>query len=176
MERLLNFLIHNGKSWIIEERETNRRTAVALSKEEKVHLQPHFKPETLDSVRVRRVGQIKNPDFYSVFLQAGQQIPLDFAQMVGITFIDTIVIAESKVSVPNWIPLIFHECVHVFQYQHLGVAKFVEEYVMGWARNGFDYYKIPLEQQAYQLQSQFITAPQVPLDVETKVKTCGNTS
>jgi hypothetical protein len=170
MEGLLEFLIKNGKIWVISQREANRGVAVALSQEEKEILQPHFRPETLNSVRVRRVTQINNPEFYTVFEQAGQQIPLDFRQMAGITFIDTILIAEPRVTSTEWIPLLFHECVHVCQYQLLGAEMFVEQYVNGWAHTGFNYYNIPLEQHAYQLQSQFEAAPQLSLDVDASVR------
>jgi hypothetical protein len=145
-------------------------TAVALSQNEKELLQLHFKPETLDSVRVQRVSEISNPDFYDFFEQAGQPIPLDFRQMGGITFIDTILIAEPRISSTEWIPLLFHECVHVCQYQLLGVEMFVEQYVNGWARNGFNYLNIPLEQHAYQLQLQFENAPHISLNVEASVR------
>jgi hypothetical protein len=155
---------------VASQREANRGNAIPLSQTEKELLQPHFRPETLDSVRVRRVPQINNPDFYSIFEQAGQQIPMDFREMAGITFIDTILVAEPRVSLTEWISLLFHECVHVCQYQLLGTGLFIEQYVNGWALGGFDYYKIPLEQQAYQLQSQFDATARVSLDVELSVK------
>lgn len=170
MQGLLEFLMENGKIWVVSQREASRGIAIPLSQAEKEVLQPHFGCETLDSVRVLRVPQINNPDFYSILEQAGQQVPLDFREMAGITFIDTILVAEPKVSATEWISLLFHECVHVCQYQLLGVELFVEQYLNGWARGGFDYYNIPLEQQAYQLQSEFDAATGVSLDVELSVR------
>ncbi len=166
MEQVLNYLIENGKGWIANQRDINHPISLQLSQQEKEHLKLHFSLDTLDSVRVRTVHQINNPDFYSVFEQAGQQIPLDFRQMAGITFIDTILVVESKIPAGGWISLLFHECVHVCQYKTLGVEKFVEQYVNGWAQNGFEYLNIPLEQDAYALQSRFESSPSTPINVE----------
>lgn len=51
--------------------------------------------------------------------------------------------------------LMFHELVHVVQYQLLELAEFVEWYVHGWVKNGFDYFAIPLERYAYELQRRY---------------------
>jgi hypothetical protein len=45
--------------------------------------------------------------------------------------------------------------VHVTQYRLLGAKRFAELYVIGWAQNGFEYGRIPLERQAYDLQKKF---------------------
>lgn len=170
MEQQLNFLIEHGRIWIISQREANRKLSIPLSQKEKEQLQPFFQPETLDSVRVRKVLQINNPDFYEDFEKSGQPIPLDFREMEGITFINTVLIAEPKIISSNWRPLLFHECVHVCQYKLLGVEKFVEEYVNGWASNDYTYENIPLEEQAYGLESKFKENPHGPFNVESIVK------
>ena len=170
MEQSLNFLIEHGKIWVVSEREANREFSVPLSQKEKKQLQQYFRFETLNSVRIRKIQQINNPDFYEAFEKSGQPIPLDFREMGGITFIDTVLIAEPKVISSNWLPLLFHECVHVCQYKLLGVEKFVEEYVNGWASNDYTYENIPLEEQAYDLESQFKENPHVPFNVESIVK------
>jgi hypothetical protein len=101
----------------------------------------------------------------------GRPIPLDFTAMWGITFIDTIVLATTKVGVNSerLISLLFHECVHICQYQQLGLHAFMERYVLGWAQNGFQYKKIPLEEHAYYLQNKFETTAQ-PFSVEASVQ------
>ena len=65
--------------------------------------------------------------------------------------------------------LIFHECVHVAQYQILGVGEFIRRYVEGWAANGYEYASIPLEVDAYALQGRFETSPNAPFSVESDV-------
>lgn len=167
---MINYLTENGIKWIVDEREANRKFSSPLSQDEKEQLQLYFRPDTLDSVRVRKVPQLYNPDFYKVIEKTGQPIPLDFREMHGIAFNDTVLIATPKVSVEDWIPLLFHECVHVCQYQLLGVDTFIEEYVNGWANNDYQYKNIPLEEQAYELESKFRTVPYDPFDVEAMVK------
>ncbi len=169
MEQLINFLIENGRSWVISQRDSNRGSAEPLSRLEIDQLGVHFQPGTLDRVRVRKVSQIENPGFYSALEQADQSIPLDFRQMAGITFVDTLLVAEPKVPNERWIPLLFHECVHVCQYHVLGVNIFVREYVNGWAQNGFDYNQIPLERDAYELQRAFEASPHRNLNIEEQI-------
>ena len=41
------------------------------------------------------------------------------------------------------------------QYKILGLDEFMERYVRGWAENGSDYFRIPLEVMAYELQEQY---------------------
>ena len=96
-------------------------------------------------------------------------MPIDFRKMDGITFIDTVLIAEPKGAAGNYFSLLFHECVHVCQYRLLGVNRFIEEYVNGWANHDQNYYNIPLEKQAYGLESKFKAAPNEPFDVEAVV-------
>ena len=170
MEKQLNFLIENGKPWVRSQRTLHRPLAQALSASIRQPLEPYFKPDTLDCVRVRVVPSIENPGFYAEFEKAGQPIPLDFSLMDGITFVDTVLIAEPSIRSTGLLPLIFHECVHVVQYKVLGADVFVSQYVNGWASNGFDYFSIPLEKTAYAMQSRFQAGEHIPFSVEQHVE------
>ena len=169
MEQVLSILIEQGKMWVRSQRELHRPLAKELDPSVRERLDPYFKPDSLDTVRRRAVPSIENPAFYAEFEKAGQRIPLDFRAMSGITFMDTILIAESKVAATDLVPLVFHECVHAFQYRVLGVDAFVEQYINGWASNGFDYFSIPLERQAYDLQRRFELERNVSFSVEREV-------
>jgi len=133
---------------------------------------PFFGTNTLARIRVVSLKEIPNPPFYSVLIGRGQQIPLDFTQMAGITFLDTVLISEkeAELSEPGLTSLLFHEAVHVVQYEHLGLEQFMQEYVMGWANNGFEYPNIPFEQQAYALQDRFLENPSVVFSVHDEVR------
>lgn len=157
MDHLLTSFIQAGIQWVQEQRNKHRLVARQLHPEERQKLSPYFTPDTLNTVALSFVPIIENPTFYAQLQQIGQSIPLDFSIMLGITFFDTIVIATTKVdeNSDRWLPLLFHECVHVCQYRHLGLQVFMEQYVMGWASNGFQYASIPLEAIAYLLQSRF---------------------
>jgi len=170
MEQLLNFLKINAKDWLVSEREKHRENAMNIRHEDKIVLENHFYAGTLENIRVCKIEQIENPPFYASFEKTGQPIPLDFREMRGITFIDTIVIAEPKVTPDIWLSLLFHECVHVCQYTILGVDKFIEQYVDGWVGSGYDYASIPLEVDAYELQREFETTSLSTLSVESEIK------
>lgn len=171
MENLdIEFLKKNGKLWVQSQRNALRGAANALSIAEKQILGTHFTQETLNTVRILKVAQIENPEFYKKYVLAGITIPIDFRHMVGIAFIDTVVMAEPKIAIKDWFSFLFHECVHVCQYQLLGLDNFIEEYVNSLAQNNGEYLQISLEIDAYDLQELFNISPNIPLDVETQVR------
>lgn len=166
----IRFLIDNGKLWIAAEQAARRPRAQPLPDQVRRRFAPYFAASILDAARVQRVPLIPNPPFYAHLAAVGQPLPLDFTQMAGITFIDTILIARSKVTAQSFDPLLFHECVHMVQYALLGADQFVEQYVTGWAANGRQYERIPLEAEAYQLQHAFTGNPGASFSVETAVR------
>ena len=122
-------------------------------------------------MKIANVPILENPPFYEELQAAGLPIPLDFSQMTGITLVDTVLISQVTVIPPDdWLPLIFHELVHVLQYQELGLERFVRMYVTGWAAVGGNYFDIPLERDAYQLDGMFRVAPTKPFDVLSDVR------
>ncbi len=169
MLELVPYMIREATAWIRSQREERRSAGVSLADRELTVLNPFFQEDTLRRVRVVQVPQIQNPGFYQDLSRMGQPIPLDFRQMAGITYIDTVLIAVGKTPSSKWHSLLFHECVHVAQYQILGVDMFAAQYVQGWADNGFRYDAIPLEQDAYQLQGRFERNNDTPFSVETEV-------
>lgn len=166
----IGFLIERGKSWIAAERTVRRPRAQPLPDQLRRRFGPYFPAGVVDTARMQFGPQIPNPPFYAELAAAGQPMPIDFTQMWGITFIDTILIAQSKVTPEALEPLLFHECVHIMQYDILGADRFVEQYVTGWALNGRVYERIPLEAEAYQLQSTYTAHPGVTFSVEAAVR------
>jgi hypothetical protein len=78
---------------------------------------------------LRRI-RVGNPPFYEELVQMGfdrGSLP-DFDVMAAITFVDTIVSHE-----PFTKELLFHELVHVAQYEKLGLADFAAKYVTALA-------------------------------------------
>ena len=155
--QLVTYFIENGRPWVVAQRELHRPNGRTLTTQESAALLPYFNAATLNSVVIREVPLIENPGFYAELAARDTRPPLDFSQMHGITFVDTIVVTRQRMDSNNtpWLSLLFHECVHVCQYRALGVASFVKYYVEGWAQHGFNYFAIPLEVQAYQLQHSY---------------------
>jgi len=171
VQALLEFLIREGAAWVQAQKGLHRPNGRVLTTQEKRSFAGFFEPETLDAARVKKVPVIQNPDFYDELAQLGVQAPMDFSEMAGITFGDTILISVTKT--PPDAPLdslLFHELVHVVQYEALGVPEFVRRYIQGWAQNGFQYAAIPLERDAYELQGRYDAQPQQPFSVSVEVR------
>lgn len=166
---MISYLEKEGRNWIVTQRDAYWVKGRPLKSSTRRVIGSFFQSDTLNCARICEVSQIENPPFYKELEEQGISIRLDFRDMAGITFIDTILLAPSIISTESRISLVFHECVHVAQYLFLGVDRFAHEYVTGWANNGFNYSKIPLEVQAYQLQQLFVLNPEKIFSVEMKI-------
>jgi len=168
---LVEFLIRKGADWVRAQRDLHRPTARALTAQEKGSFAGFFDTQTLDSARIKTVPVIQNPEFYNQLTTLGVRIPLDFTGMSGIAFEDTILLSTTQTSghAPS-ASFLFHELVHVVQYETLGLHAFVQQYIQGWAQNGFQYAAIPLERDAYELQSRYESQPQQAFSVSAEVR------
>ncbi len=168
---VIDFLIQNGAEWVRAQRDLYRPTARPLTTEEKAAFAGFFDAQTLDSAQIKNVPVIQNPEFYGQLSALGVSTPLDFTMMAGITFEDTILISVTR-TLPStpFAPLLFHELVHVVQYETLGLQGFVVQYIRGWEQNGFQYAAIPLEHDAYELQSRYESQPQQAFSVRAEVR------
>jgi hypothetical protein len=156
LESLIAFLTPKAEAWIVQQREMHRPAATRLPNSILDVLTPFYARATLERARFRLVERIDNPPFYNELSAAAPSIELiDFEQMAGITFDDTVLIRGSSNSEIDATSLIFHELVHVAQYERLGVPGFARRYVRGWAENNMQYGAIPLERDAYVLQARF---------------------
>ncbi len=170
-DQLLAYLIENAEAWVREQREIHRPTGRELTSEERNALGDYFEEDILGSARVATVPNIANPEFYQELMHLGFPMPLDFRQMSGITFDDTILLSQAKPApAGEHMALLFHELVHVVQYSILGINEFIERYIVGWADNEFMYDQIPLEKQAYDLQARYRAALAAPFAVAALVR------
>ncbi len=166
MDNLLDYLIEQAKAWVRSQQSLHRHLGDLLSGTELSALAPFFRTSTLAKVRIREIETIENPDFYAALRLEIQRELIDFEQMKGITFCDTILLVKTNSATRADTSLLFHECVHVVQYHLLGIDDFIEQYITGWAENGYQYEAIPLERDAYQLQGRFDQNPLAPFSVE----------
>lgn len=160
----LEWVIQQVAAYIDQQRQTYGRRAVSLSQSQTATMQPFFPKSTLNSARVIALTgeRFGNPPFYGELVKMGFEagsLP-DFAHMAAITFVDTVVSHE-----PFGDRLLFHELVHVVQYEKLGLAEFAARYVRGFLSGG-SYEAIPLEVNAYELDARFAAAPAKPFSVE----------
>jgi len=162
------WVIQQVAAYIGRQRQAYRGKAVALSQNQRTVMQLFFPASTLDSVRVVVLNgeRIGNPPFYGEILKMGFEagsLP-DFADMAAITYVDTVVSHETFTD-----RLLFHELVHVVQYENLGLAEFAAKYVRGFLSGG-SYEAIPLEMNAYELDARFAATPTKPFSVADEVQ------
>jgi hypothetical protein len=149
-------LMQESYRWILQMRSSHVLVAKRISTPDRESLQPYFTSNALDRARVAVVDHIDNPPFYPQFQGSGVRGLIDFHNMDGITFVDCILLSKSISGEKDGrLSILFHELVHVVQYWLLGPRRFVEHYLTGWYKGGGDYFKIPLEKQAYDLQRRF---------------------
>jgi hypothetical protein len=121
-------------------------------------LEAFFEPGVLEQARFCSVPIIENPPFLGAAAALGIPQTIDFTATSGITFVDTVAVSEAQPA-EEPLALIFHELVHVVQYDILGVDEFMRQYVLGFAAAGFSYDGLPLERMAYDLQGRFAVQP-----------------
>lgn len=155
-------------SYIEKQRQTYRPSAVPLDRNERAAMQLFFPLSCLGSTRVVVLSdhRVTNPPFYGELVKMGfDSISLPgFKRMTAITFVDTVVSHA-----PFTERLLFHELVHVVQYEKLGLPEFAAKYVRGFLSGG-SYEAIPLERNAYELDARFAAAPLKPFSVETEIE------
>ena len=163
--------IEKAIAWIISQRDKYRLNARPWSSEELQEMAHFFPIAFLSNVKITEVPIIENPPFYSE-LQGEEIVHLiDFNKIQGITFVDTILISQAHYpKAHEWLPLIFHELVHVAQYQLLGIDVFIEHYIKEFIEQGFRYENIFLESHAYELQNRYMTAPSMSFPVVEEVR------
>jgi hypothetical protein len=161
-------IIQQVAEYIEHQRQIYRGRAVLLDSHQRSALQPFFPATALDSTRVVVLAgeRVSNPPFYAQLVQMGfapADLP-DFSHMAAITFVDTVVSHE-----PFTHQLLFHELVHIVQYEKVGVVEFASKYVRGFLKGG-SYEAIPLEMSAYELDARFAATPAKPFSVEVEVQ------
>ncbi len=161
------WLARRAAAWVARQRDAHRPFAQPLDGQMKARLEPYFDARTLAPVRVREVPRI-DPPWPLAMIDRVRELPLDFDYLWGITFVDTILVATDAVSEEEQIPNVFHECVHVVQYTHLGLVGFMRRYLEEWVTSGYSYWSIGLERHAFDLQRRFSDGA-APFPVEAEV-------
>jgi hypothetical protein len=161
-------VVHHVAQYIETQRHTYRGNASSLDQSQKAVMAPFFPESVLNSTRVVVLAEqrVSNPDFYGDLVKMGFELASlpDFRDMAAITFVDTVVFHEPIVN-----RLLFHELVHVVQYEKLGLAQFAAKYVKGFMTGG-SYEAIPLERNAYELDARFAKAAASVFSVEDEVQ------
>jgi hypothetical protein len=154
------------EDYILASRKKYLPKATALSAEQLVPLRAYFPAEVLDQSRVLVLNgkRIQDPSFYSMARIMGIRNLPSFSDVAAVTFVDVIVSHEEFT--PS---LLFHELVHAVQYVELGPKQFSSLYVNGFIKGG-SYEEIPLEKNAYELESRFSASQNGAFSVRDEVR------
>lgn len=109
----------------------------------------------------KKDGPLESPAFLVELNRKG--VEFSIIHLRAITFLDVVVYfgeLESRI--------VFHELVHVVQYQKLGYKQFANKYVRGLLRMD-KYERIPLEANAYLLDETFVKDPFQTFTVEDEI-------
>jgi hypothetical protein len=169
-QELVSYLAENAGHWIEGQRAQHRAHSDPLPDTTVAALSGFFSQGTLDRTRIRHVANIENPAFYREFEEAGEAFPLDFTVWAAITFGDVILINGAQVPGPPSHSVVFHEMVHVVQYDVLGIHEFARRYVTPFVQSRFNYMAIPLETDAFDLQGRFEEWSGEPFSAEEEVR------
>ena len=164
-ERQIRLLVDRGLEWLREQRELHRPDAHPLEASEREAFAKFFPAETLEEARFKTVPLIQNPPFYKE-LGIPAETVLDWSSGRAVTFHDTVLLSQKNEPPEAERPaLLFHELVHVAQYQMLGISGFANRYVRGWVAADMRYEEIPLEKHAEELSRRFARNPGEPFEV-----------
>lgn len=169
-QELVSYLAENAGHWIESQRAQHRVHADPLPDTTLAALSGFFEKGTLDRTRIRHVPSIENPPFYKEFEEAGEAFPLDFTVWAAITFGDVILVNGEQVPGPPSHSVVFHEMVHVVQYDELGIHEFARRYVTPFLQSRFNYMSIPLESVAFDLQGRFEERSGDPFSAEEEIR------
>ena len=122
----------------------------------------YYSNELLTTAKVVEVERVPVPPLSALGLTGFEEY--ESGNYAGITFLDTYFVQSGEALRES---LHFHELVHVVQWQHLGVERFVMAYAFGYLQGG-GYRANPLEVMAYDLQDYFEKGGQ-PMKIETSV-------
>lgn len=163
-EEQIKPLVEDASAYIQKQRQKFLGAAEPISVNDKSWLRPFFPSWTLDMARFSGVGNwdLEQPAFLTALNEHGFSYP-NLNTMYAVTFRDVVVLMK------NLMPeILFHELVHVVQYQKLGLGGFADRYVRGLLRAG-GYMFIPLEIHAYQLGERYLKNPSAHFSVEKEV-------
>lgn len=166
------YLYDEGCKWVIDIKNQYEEKARNLTFKEKDILKNWFTNNILNTAKVAEVNKVENPSFLIELKKKLPTVPInfDYSSFNGVTFDYVILMAIENIKEQEWMPTLFHELVHVVQFDILGLSNFVQLYVDDAVNTGFNYREISLEKNAYNLQSRFESSPISYFSIEEEVR------
>jgi hypothetical protein len=149
-----------------QERQLYFRASEPLAAGWRTSVQAYFSRTLLDSVRtiILKGAPSRRQPFYAEAMALSSGNFPDFLHLASVTYLDGIVFHDEIM-----LRTLFFGLVHAAQMALLGLDRYKELYVRGFVRfrSGI---AIPLEAQAYQLDTRFAMSPSENFSVEDEVR------
>lgn len=166
-------LVDLAAAWIGGTRDRFRPQGEPLPAELQQRWRTHFPGSVLETVRVVRLASMHEVPPLPARDPSGALLPAPIAldRIAGLTLVDTICLSRERLASPEAEQAsLFQELVHATQFQRLGVAGFLQQYLAGWQQAGGRHERIPLEAQAEALRHRWADHPGAPLDVAAELE------
>jgi len=165
-EELIREGVDRLSSYLREQRERYFPSAAPFTKRQKALLWPYFPPALLERVRIAELhgARVSNPPFYAEARALGFVNLPELTHMHSLTFLDVVVFNERITE-----RALFHALVHAVQIEVLGLERYTELFVRGFINTKL-HFSVPLEAQAFSLESKFVGSPADRFSVEDQVR------
>jgi hypothetical protein len=153
-------------SYFRQRREAYLPSAGPLSAQQKALMSPYFPADLLLRVRLLALqgARVPNPPFYEEYRSLGFANLPEVTHMHAITFLDVVVFNEAVTD-----RSLFHGLVHAVQFKVLGLERYAERFVRSFVNSRL-HFSVPLESQAFALESRFAGSPSQSFSVEDQVR------
>ncbi len=156
-------LVDEVDGWVRDQWTRYSPEARTLYESERQAMMPFFPDLVLDRSRIA-AARLHNPPFTARLRAKGLRNLPDLSSLTAMVFLDLIATQEELD-----LPTLFHELVHVAQYQLMGRRAFCEEYLREFFDTGA-YEKLPVEVLARELAERFRRAPRRAFSVHDEVR------
>ena len=165
-EERIHEAVDRLSSYLRDQRERYFHSAAPLTKHQKAFLWPYFPPALLERVKVAELAgaRVSNPPFYAEARALGFVNLPELTHMHSLTFLDVVVFNERITE-----RALFHALVHAVQIDVLGLQRYTELFVRGFVNTKL-HFSVPLEAQAFSLESKFVASPAHRFSVEDQVR------
>lgn len=159
-------MISGVSAYLRQERDLYFRASEPLAPGWRAAVQDYFSAALLDNVKtiVLKGARIPPPPFYAEAMAFSSGNFPDFVHLASVTYMDVIVFHDEIT-----LRTLFHGLVHATQMVLLGLDRYTELYVRGFVK-ARSWIAIPLEAQAYQLDTRFAMSPSDGFSVEDEVR------
>ncbi|MBI4971464.1 MAG: hypothetical protein HZC17_06460 [Candidatus Omnitrophica bacterium] len=155
-----------AQRWAKKQQKAFYHLGEPLSDIEKAAFLPYFSLDILERVRKVVLGKTHPLDILTKIRLSMLKTVFRCRHLAGLTLINCVFLdRQSEASLPT----LFHELVHVLQYDVLSAEGFLKRYFKSWAHHKFQYHQIALERVAYSLTHHYVTFPDKPFSVEERV-------